>query len=822
MKRRIALHKLPRFLQPPVRWLLGVYRRFMALSWQRKTALISLIILLVLVVVPLLTYAYYARDIGDAERLMNRKNTGVTLLDRNGDAFYSFFQARAQDSYTTFDDIPEHTREALIATEDKEFYEHGGFSFSSIIAAAYANVTNADLRRYGGSTITQQLVKNSLLRDDKTYLRKYQELFLSIAVDRQYEKDKILEMYLNSVYFGEGAFGIESAAETYFNKTPEQLTLQESSMLIGLLPAPSTYSPISGDEELAKERQQTVLNAMAEEGYITDEERDSTFESEITYDFQEDDLNNDAPHYALMVLDELEEEYGEEEIARSGFTVTTTLDLPMQREAQSTVKDQVDSLEANNATNGSFIAIDPHTGEIRSLVGSADWEDEEFGKVNMATTVRQPGSSFKPVYYTEALNEELITPASIIRDEPTTFGTDYEPENYDFNYRGDITVRDALATSLNIPSVKVMEKLGVSNAIEASERMGISTLDSSSDYGLPLALGTGEVQLLELANVYAAFANGGEQFEPTTITNIEDKYNRPVFEYEPDSSRVMSLEASFLINSILSDEEARAPTFGGRFSIGQPFAVKTGTTQDSRDAWTFGYTPNLVTGAWVGNNNNQEMTSIGGSSGAGPIIVDMARYNSQHLPGDDFTQPPGIVEALVCHGTERIANRPFDGAFSEYFIEGTVFDDKCFAPEEDEEEEDEDEEEEDENEDENGDENGNGDEDDSEENQPPTVSISASPASGTAPLEVDFSSEASDEDGEITEYSWSFGDGSTSTEENPSHTYSEGTYTATLTVTDDQGATASDSVTITVNSATDDSGGGTEDGDGSGPDSGGE
>jgi len=654
--------------------------KWRALSWQRKTVVIGLVSLFFAVIIPLMSYAYYARDISDKERLINRKNTGVVLLDRNDEEFYSYNNGREQGDLTPLSEISDVTEQALIASEDQNFYEHDGFSFRSIAAAAYANFSSKDLTAYGGSTITQQLVKNSLFGNEKSFLRKYQELFLAIAVDRQYEKDEILEMYMNSVYFGEGAFGVSAAAQTYFNKPAAELNLEESALLVGLLPAPSAYSPVTGSEEKANQRQAFVLNRMVEEGFIQEGEALAAAEAPLNIDYQPPQTNNQAFHFALEVLSELEDRYGEEEILRSGYVVKTTLDLNKQREAETVVSDQIASLSYANASNGAALAIDPKTGEVLVMVGSYDFTDENFGTVNMTTTPRQPGSSFKPVYYSEAFDEKVVTPATLLRDEPTEFGGGYSPENYDFRYRGDIRVRNALATSLNIPAVKVLEQLGVSEAVDAARRMGLETIEQENDYGLAFALGVAEVPLIDLTNVYAAFANGGEQFEPTLIKSIDTKFRRTIFSANQKSDRVLGEQAAFLISSVLSDESARVPTFGYRFSIGRTMAVKTGTTQDSRDAWTMTYTPDLALGVWVGNNDNSPMSGIGGSSAAGPINVKLMQSFLSDTPDTEFEQPAGILVLEVCPGEFKIASGSVPGAYTDYFIATTQPDEKCFAP----------------------------------------------------------------------------------------------------------------------------------------------
>lgn len=662
----------------------AAYRHIMDMSRKRQLALIGMVIIAFLVLVPLLTYAYFAYDIANQERLMNHNNTGVVLLDRHGEEFYRAYNANVASDRNQIDlaDMPEHVPQALIAAEDREFYEHDGYSVRGTVAALYGNILSRDPTRYGGSTITQQLARNALLTQNKSYFRKYQELALAIAIERHYSKDQILEMYLNSVYFGEGAFGIENAAQIYFDKPAAQLNTAESSLLVGLLPSPTARSPISGDKEAALEVQTAILGRMADEGFITAEERENLAAQELRFATNQEATEEDsfAIHFAEMVMNELREEYGEERIARSGFRVQTTLDASWQDMAHEAVGSHIAGIESAGAENGAVVAIDPRTGAVRVMVGSVDWSNPEFGTVNMATTPRQPGSSFKPIYYTEALEEEVITPATILEDEPTDFGG-YEPENYDLRYRGDITVRRALGNSLNIPSVKVMERLGVETSAAAARRLGLDTVEEADTYGLSLALGTAEVRLLDMTNAYAAFANGGEQYEPNLIENIRNKYERIIYEDSAlDSETVMSEEASYLTSSILADDTARAETFGGSLSISRPAAVKTGTTEENVDAWTVGYTPSLATGVWVGNNSNDPMSGIGGSSGAAPIWRTVMMGALAETSIEEFQRPDGVESTLVCQHNGLPAPRQGSGVYTEYFIRGTVPDGQCNVP----------------------------------------------------------------------------------------------------------------------------------------------
>ena len=604
-------------------------------AWQ-KVAVIVGPIAIIMVIVPLITYVYFARDIANKERLMNRNNTGVVLFDKNGEVIYQTGNARHRD-LVKLNDISDYTKKALLSSEDKDFYKHSGVSLTGVVAALYANIITGG-KNFGGSTLTQQLAKNTLLTNQKSFLRKYQELSIAIAIERTYSKDEILEMYLNSVYYGENSFGIHDAAKTYFNKTPAELNLAESAMLIGLLPAPSAYSPISG-----------INTQLSYAPKVSPQDK------------------SPAPHFVEMVMSDLYKKYDEETLTRSGFQITTSLDLNMQRELQQMVSNNMRSIRLNGGSNASAIAIDPKTGGVRAMVGSYDWNDEKFGKVNMATARRQPGSSFKPIYYAEALANGVITPSTILEDAPTNFNG-YQPKNALRNYNGDVTVRKALNWSLNIPAVKVMQKLGVSKSVEAAKRMGVTTLGSTSDYGLSLALGAAEAKLIDMTHVYAAFANEGDQQPIKFIEDMKSKYDERVTIDNNKPKQVISKEGAYLISSILSDNSARSGMFGSSLNIpGKKVAVKTGTTDDQRDAWTIGYTPDLAVGVWVGNNDNTPMLSGGGIQ-AGPIWRSAMQKFSARQSGNPFTQPSGIVERDTCYGTGRLASRSGQNTYKEVYL----------------------------------------------------------------------------------------------------------------------------------------------------------
>lgn len=652
------------------------WRWWRELSKKQKILLIAVPILLFLVLTPLATYLYFYNDIADQERLMNRNNTGVVLVDRNGEKFFSFGSAEHRD-VVPLGEMSDNVKNALVASEDKDFYKHGGFSIEGIMRAVYGTVTSQEAYG-GGSTLTQQLAKNTLLSSERSFLRKYQELAVSVAIEQRYSKDQILEMYLNSVFFGGTTFGIQDAAKVYFNKSPKDLTLAESAMLVGILPSPNAYSPTIGNPEFAKERQTTVLGRMVTNGYITEGQKQAALAEQLAYAPAEASSEGEAPHFAEMVLEELYKKYGEEKTLRSGYQVQTTLDLNLQRKLKANVADNMRFIQRNGGSNAAGIAIDPTSGEVRALVGSSDWNNPEWGKVNLATTARQPGSSFKPIYFSEALAEGVITPATILADLPTDFGGGYAPKNANGNFNGDISVRNALARSLNIPAVKVMQKLGIEKSVETAQRMGISTVSQDKNYGLSLALGSAEASLIQMTNAYAAFANQGQQYPTTIIQKIENKYDELIFRSDEKSKQVISPEGAFLISSILSDNNARAPIFGSSLTVsGRTAAVKTGTTDEQRDAWTIGYTPQLAIGVWVGNNNNQKMLN-GGSGMAGPIWVKTMRQALEGVADTPFPIAGGVVQKAVCFNG-GLANASGTNTYNEYFLASTLPSTQCTA-----------------------------------------------------------------------------------------------------------------------------------------------
>jgi penicillin-binding protein 1C len=649
------------------------FRWWRNLSWKKRILYVGGPVLAFLILVPIATYLYFARDISNQDRLMNRNNTGIVLYDNTGkNVIFSSGRAQHRD-LLPLSSISPQMQHALVASEDKDFYKHSGFSVLSTLRAVYGYIITGG-KSYGGTTLTQQLAKITLLSSNRSFLRQYQTFSVAVAIENTYTKDQILDMYLNSVYFGESAFGIQDAAKYYFGTTPDKLDLAQSAMLVGLLPAPTIYSPISGNATYAKERQTTVLSRMVTNGYITEDQKQAALAQTLTYQPAQSPINDSvAPHYTEMVLDELYKKYGQETVTRSGYQVTTTLDENIQNQLQTAVTNNMNTIKRNGGSNASAVAIDPTNGEVRGLIGSYDWNDEKFGKVNMVTTARQPGSSFKPVYYTQALADGTITPATILHDKKTDFGGGYAPLDADRKFRGDVSVRNALNWSLNIPAVEVMQKIGTGTAVQTAKRMGITTIDSNKDYGLSLALGTAEVPLMQMTNAYAAYANSGNQYDTTTIKSINSKYNDKVFTAKETSKQVISEQGAFLISNILSDNASRSSIFGNTLTVYdaktravKKAAVKTGTTDDSRDAWTIGYTPQLAVGVWVGNNDNTIMTN-GGSIMAGPIWTKAMGSILAGVP-TDFPMASGIVQRQICSDGSLADAQVAGKTHAEYFL----------------------------------------------------------------------------------------------------------------------------------------------------------
>lgn len=599
-------------------------------------------------------FLYYSFSLPDPNRLVSRDVVESTkILDRNGKQLYEIY-GEAKRTLIALDDIPKFVRDATIAIEDKNFYKHGGVSLLGILRSVVINVVSGR-KAQGGSTITQQFVRNAVLTREKTYTRKIKEIVLSLQLERKYSKDQILQLYLNEIPYGSNAYGISAASQTFFNKAPQDLSLAETAYLAAMPQAPTYYSPYGPHREDLDARADTVLQLMYEQGYITKNQKDLAQKDVVQ--FHNIGTGIKAPHFVLYVQDLLAQKYGEITLQQGGLKVTTTLDLDLQTIAEEAVAKQVPQNEKNyNAENASLVALDPGSGQILAMVGSRDYFDKEHdGAVNVALRPRQPGSSFKPYVYATAFKEGM-NPATMLVDVVTNFGEfggkEYIPQNYDGTEHGPVSIRQALQGSLNIPAVKTMLLVGVEDAIDTAEALGITTLKDRSRYGPSLVLGGGEVKLIDHVSAFGVFATGGMRHETTPILKIEDKSGKILEEYrQSQGQEVLNPLVAYQINNVLSDNEARTYIFGrgNRLTLpGWMAAAKTGTTQEYRDAWTIGYVPSLAAGVWVGNNDNSVMkTRADGSVVAAPIWNEFMRRALENKSAESFSRPEGIKEIAV-------------------------------------------------------------------------------------------------------------------------------------------------------------------------------
>jgi len=597
---------------------------------------LSVIFFLTGVFLLLFIFVYFARDLPRPERYADRPIAEPTeIYDRTGEHVLYTIYGEERRSVTSLDNVPQHFIDILLVAEDGNFYDHFGVDFQGIARSAILNF-QAGRTVAGGSTISQQFVRSSMLTTDRKVMRKVREIVLTLELERRYPKEEILEFYLNQIPFGSNAYGIESAARTYFNKTAEDLTIAESAILVSLIRAPTYYSPYGDNVERLIERKNYLLRRTFSAGLIDREDLEKAIEEDIQYHERRDYLR--APHFVMDIKEKLETEYGDGFLEEEGYKIYTTLDFDMQREAEKMVKEAVKNNRGRNAHNAAITAIDPNTGEVLVMVGSADYYREPYPEncnpgidcmfdpfTNVATRERQPGSAFKPFVYATAFEKGYGGNDTVI-DERTNFGTPsnpYIPRNYDGLFRGEVTLREALAQSLNVPSIKVLDDLaGLKDSVENARKYGIELPRSHDFYGLPLVLGGGDVKLIEITSAYGVFATGGYRNNPTYILKIEDTDGNIIKEHQEAPQLVMRSEVAKEITSILSDNDARAPVFGWNSNLHFPnhdVAVKTGSTDKFRDGWCVGYTSDIVVGVWTGNNNNASMINAPGVSVAGPL-----------------------------------------------------------------------------------------------------------------------------------------------------------------------------------------------------------
>lgn len=652
----------------------------------------------VLASISFLVWFYIFRDLPSPRELTQRKQEVSTkIYDRNRVLLYTVYKDKNRTP-VGLNEIPYQVRVATLAAEDAEFYNHLGFSVKGITRSIVKNLKEGELT--GGSTITQQLVKNALLTPEKTLIRKLREIILSIGVELTFSKDEILQMYLNEVSYGGTAYGIAQASRVYFGKDVENLNLAEAALLAGLPKSPTKFSPFGANPELTFARQREVLRLMVINKYITDEDYDDALKQPLSFAPNRIDIK--APHFVMYVRQELERQYGPEVVETGGLEVITTLDYQIQQMTEAAVKTEVAKLTNLHVTNGAALVIKPRTGEILAMVGSKDYFDlASDGNVNVTTSQRQPGSSIKIVNYAYALANGY-SPASILDDSPITFSVPgqppYSPRNYDGTYRGKINLRSALAESRNVPAVKVLASYGVEKMIDLGEKLGITTWQDRSRYGLSLTLGGGEIKLIELAGVYATVANYGKKVNPqaiTKVTNYEGKILRDNncfkigFDQITKNNTTMAEAAgaakepcgqegiiaptiAYLLIDILKDNAARAPAFGLNSSLVIPehpeVAVKTGTSNDLKDNLTFGFNQDYLVAVWVGNNDATPMARIAsGITGASPIFNKIMRTLLYNQPSRQWGIPDGIKKISICSltGTLPCSGCPIN---SEWFL----------------------------------------------------------------------------------------------------------------------------------------------------------
>lgn len=606
--------------------------------------------------------SFDSRKVAQSTKIYDR--TGKTVLyDLNHDV---------KRNIVPLSEISPNLQHATIAIEDSNFYYHGGISYTGIARSFIADVTHLSFQQ-GGSTLTQQVVKNTILTGKKSIIRKLQEWILATRLENRYSKDQILEFYFNVTPYGGTLYGAEVASRSFFGKSASELDLAESAYLAAIPQLPTYYSPYGNNRAALDDRKNLVLGRMKELGYITDAEYETAKSEQVTFSRQQ---NNTilAPHFVFYIEQQLEQKYGPD-VATQGLTVITTIDADLQRQAETTVNTYaLANTKKFKASNASLVALDPKTGQILAMVGSRDYFDKAIdGNFNAALALRQPGSSFKPFVYATDL-QKGYTPETAIFDLPTQFSTTcspsdnfndtppcYAPGNYDAKFRGPMTFTTALAQSINIPAVKALYLAGIPNVLTLAKNMGLTTLGKPSDYGLSLALGAAEVRLLDLTSAYTGFANDGMLNAPTGILKVTDTDGKTVDEYKATPRQVLEPEIAREMSSMLSNNEARFPEYPAdnpfHFS-GYDVAAKTGTTNESRDAWTIGYTPSIAIGVWAGNNDNSPMVKEIAGYIVAPMWHDVMKYALTKYPQEFFTAPqpipdtlPGVLRGLYSDGT---------------------------------------------------------------------------------------------------------------------------------------------------------------------------
>ncbi len=637
------------------------FKAFLFKIFFNKKFLKFITIFIIIIIISLIIFiSFLSRDLPNPNQLIERNIAqSTTIFDRSGEHILYEFHGDEKRTLINLEEIPDHAKWATISIEDKNFYKHKGFSVWAMIRTIITNILYN--KKAGGSTLTQQFVKNALLSPEKKYSRKIKEILIAQKIEKRFTKDEILQMYLNEIPYGSNTYGIEAASQKYFGKSSRDLVLAESAILAALPQAPSRYSPYGPNKDILIGRQQYILSLMEIQGYISKEEKESAEKYEIK--FKGPETNITAPHFVMYIREILSEKYGDQMLEQGGLKIYSTIDLEKQKIAEEAIKNRVEkNLKSFNAQNASLVAIDPKNGQILAMVGSKDFFNNEIdGQVNIAIRNRQPGSSLKPLVYAALFNKGY-NPNSLVYDVVTNFsasGKAYEPRNYNNQEYGPISFKQALAGSLNVPAVKALYLAGIDNVAKLAQESGYSTLNDPENYGLSLVLGGAEVKLLEHANAYSIFAREGEINPVSGVLRVEDKDGKILEEFKENKKKVLDPNIARMINNILSDNSARSFIFGEKNNLvisGKTVAAKTGTTNNFRDAWTVGYTPSIIAGVWVGNNDNSEMSrGADGSVVAAPIWNEFMKKVLENYPDENFKDP--IIEET----NKTLLNGKIDG-----------------------------------------------------------------------------------------------------------------------------------------------------------------
>jgi len=645
-----------------------------------KLAGLFILACLLLGVWGLISVARMAQELPNPEEFIDGQITQSTkIYDRAGEVLLYEIHGDQKRTVIPFSDIPQYSKEATLAIEDQNFYHHAAMDWKGTLRALITNLTTGEMSQ-GGSTITQQLARNTFLTAEKTIQRKIKELILANWIEEKYTKDKILELYLNQIPYGTNAYGIESASQTYFNKSAKDLSLAESATLAAMIQAPSYYSPWGTHMEELINRKNYVLEQMNKLGFIDKQEEESAQKIKLVFASQNIGIIK-APHFVMMVEDYLIQKYGEDIVEKGGLRVITTLDWKLQQIAETAVENGANrNTELYQGKNAALVAQDPKTGQILALVGSKDYFDKSVdGNFNVAVRgLRQPGSSFKPFAYVTAF-EKGYSPNTVIFDLPTEFSsyTDvcrlvninyndenplcFHPQNFDGDFRGPINLRNSLAQSINVASVKVLYLAGLNDTIKTAQNFGLTTINDPGRYGLSLVLGGGEVKLIDMVEAYSVFSQEGIKHNQAIILEVDSAKGDILEKYLDQATRVIDQQYPKLVNNILSDIDARAGLFQSSLNLtvfpGRDVALKTGTTNDYKDAWTFGYTPFLTIGVWAGNSDNTPMQKHAGSIlAAVPMWSEFMNAALQNYPMEFFNKPDGVQENKPMMNGEYIIN----------------------------------------------------------------------------------------------------------------------------------------------------------------------